>query len=163
MTHSHLPVYHLIRQIEEQKEKGTKRRSLPEWMTSFIDEIADTLEPTQGVARLGFDCKLTEAGWDLSLFLGHTEIVGGKDDGHSRVPNFNLDINAIAKQFQSLKSLDWESRPYSGEISIENEYSAIIFKGVIQNENLTLSVLDRSPEEIGPGMKEHSDGQLETI
>ena len=160
MTHSHMPIQHLIRQVEKSYEKK-KARDLPGWLKEFIDHAANSMEPSVGVARVGYDCKITEEGWNLSLFLGETEVVGGSEDGLTRIPNFDLNLSDILGQFESVESVRWVSRP-DADFS-EEQMSTVIIRGKIEDEMMTFSILDRSPESIGPGMRELMNGLLETI
>jgi hypothetical protein len=63
VSQHHLPIEHFLANLdseEQDRSAAAKRDVRPEWLTHFIDSIADLFDPLIGVARVGFDCNFVE-------------------------------------------------------------------------------------------------------
>ncbi|MGH7130251.1 MAG: hypothetical protein ACREIV_16900, partial [Planctomycetaceae bacterium] len=63
MSHSHMPVNHLIRQVELYRERRRERDVRPAAVTEFIEAAAELFEPLMEEGRVGFDCCAGEQRW----------------------------------------------------------------------------------------------------
>ncbi|HEY4258520.1 MAG TPA: hypothetical protein VGM98_00110, partial [Schlesneria sp.] len=97
MSHSHLLVHHLLKQLENHKRDRKERARRPEWLTTLVHQTAAMFQPLAGVARVGYQCELTQEGWEAGLYLGCTEIVGGRDDGKARLISFEFDFARLTE------------------------------------------------------------------
>src|SRR5580704_6814219 len=105
MSHSHLGARHLLTQIETDRSRRGNRDKRPEWLRGFVEEAAGSFEPLSGVARVGYECLPAEGGWEISLYLGSIELVGGKSDGRTERPDFRCDLKRLLKQFTRIDDL----------------------------------------------------------
>lgn len=162
MSRSYLAVRHLLRQLELKREKGMSSRIIPTWLPSFVDEISERFEPFSGVARVGYECAFSEGVWELSIFLGETELIGGAEDGRMLPVNFRFDLSSMTAQFDQIDSIHWNAFPNSpvGE-DVTGELSFLTITGMIADEKVLLQLHSTPPNQIGPGIRQHLDGRLE--
>lgn len=167
MPHSHLPVMHLIRQVELRRASREARDMRPAWLQELIDQAADLFDPVADVARVGYDCQFTEDGWQLRLFLGQVEEVGGRDDGAHRQISFHFNVTAALKLFDDVSAIRWSAWPENAEDD-EDEFelprdSSLCIRGTVQNSSLTMEVFAIPPDDIGPGMRRFPNGDCRPI
>ena len=157
-----MPIQHLIHQVETRKR--VPRDVRPEWMSGWIEEVSELFEPLTGVARVGFDCRFLEDGWNISLFLGNSEVVGGPDDGKCRPTNFQLDLMQLQRMFDEVDSLRWNAIPAELEAEQEEEgahRSFVMISGLIEKTPVDLHLFELPPETAGPGVRVFPDGSCE--
>lgn len=164
MSHSHLAIRHLIRKLEISREQGTAKPAPPPWLLEAVDRLAQSFEPFSGVARVGFECMQGETGWEVALFLGEHEQVGGADDGRLRTVNFRFDLRQLQAEFDSLSGLYWNAFPNSHVCFSEStDLSFLTVEGTIAGEQLRLQIHAGPPDGVGPAMRQHLDGRLELV
>jgi len=164
LSHSHLAIRHLVRKLEKQEERRAAKPQLPAWLTQFVDRLSQRFEPFSGVARVGFECMQAEKVWELAIFLGEMEIVGGAEDGEMRPINFRFDLKSITSEFEEVQSIFWNAFPNS-HVCFDSmaDLSFLTIEGVVQSQTIRLQLHAGPPDSIGPGMREHSDGRLELV
>ncbi|HUG19301.1 MAG TPA: hypothetical protein VMM56_10010 [Planctomycetaceae bacterium] len=164
MNPSHMPVHHFIAQLDRWKSEKKRRATRPSWLNEFIDRLAELFEPLQEVARVGFDCYPSEEGWQIGMFLGQSEIVGGPLDGKAESCPFTFDLQALKNEFDSvdqfrLFAISDELEEYGLETS-----SFVSIRGSVQSERVTVRVFSLPPDEAGIGLKNHHiDGRFEPV
>lgn len=159
MSHSHLLVHHLLKQLEEHKRERRDRDRRPEWLNAFVHQTAAMFEPLAGVARVGYQCELTPEGWEARLYLGSTEIVGGRDDGSSRLISFEFDFGKLADGFTRLDEFRWN-------VCTTTDGSAgsfVTLRGLVDNQLVCLKIYSRPPQDVGPAFRQLPDGTLEDV
>ena len=161
MSHSHIPVKHLLKQLETYRSTRRNRDIRPDWLTGLIGRLSELFEPEDQVARVGFECRLTEEAWELLLFLGSTEIVGGPDDGKTRLANFRLDLLALMDNFTEIDHVEWLARPQMEADKAESTASLLQIAGRINEEPLRLMIFAVPPADVGPGIRKHQNGNCE--
>lgn len=161
MSHSHLPVKHLLKQLEIYRSTRKNRDIRPQWLTDLIGRVSGLFDPVDEVARVGFECRLTEEAWELLLFLGSTEIVGGPADGHTRFANFRFDLLTLIDNFSEVDSIEWNALPQSAAGEAEADRSFIQIMGRIDEEPLKLLIFATPPAAVGPGIRTHHNGDCE--
>ena len=164
MSHCHLAVRHRIRQIEESGERTTADQHTPDWLNEFIQGVAESFEPFSGVARPGFECMRTGDRWEVALFLGKTEMVGGARDGCQLPVNFQFDLSTLSEHFDELKVLRWNAFPdchVCGEDVID--LSFIIAEGLVKGADVSVQIHAGPPDTAGPALKRFSDGSYVTV
>jgi len=157
---SHLPVRHLIRQLEQ--DGRTPGLTLPGWLVTLIDDVSQLFEPYRGVARAGYECVQIGQEWEISLYLGSTETMGGADDGRLAPVNFRFDLKGLFQTFDSIENYVWNALPDSGEFFEEEEamVSFIALEGTKNGATIRLQLHATSPLESGPGLRQFADGQI---
>lgn len=177
MTHSHMPVQHLLKQVETYRPQRGERDVRPRWVTDFINETAELFEPIRGLGRVGFDCQLAEDCWVVAMYLGSTEIVGGKDDGQSRPTDFQFDLLELIGRFTEIDHFRWSAFPSGSEDAdrsasqvdrsasqVDSHFrSCIAIEGRIEENSFCVQLFSEPPRDVGPGFREYPDGRRETV
>ncbi|WP_339730644.1 hypothetical protein [uncultured Gimesia sp.] len=165
MAHSHLPIQHLMKQMENFASDQTNINCRPSWLSSFVDEVADIFNPYDEVGRVGFDCQFTEECWEVGLFLGSTEIVGGQRDGQFIAAGFQFDLLQLLDRFESVNRFHFhfmeETEP---AVARTPAASYITIEGHLADlEIVRLNVYATPPEKAGPGFRKSHDGKIDTV
>ncbi|MDF1742618.1 MAG: hypothetical protein P1V19_02925 [Gimesia sp.] len=165
MAHSHLPIQHLMKQMENYSSEQKNINCRPAWLTSFVDEVAEIFNPTDDVGRVGFNCQFSEEYWDVGLFLGSTEIVGGERDGQFISASFQFDLLHLLERFESVNRFHFNFLEQVEREAANNSASAYItIEGHLADlELVRLSVYSIPPEEAGPGFRKSHDGKINTV
>jgi hypothetical protein len=163
LSHSHLAIRHLIRQVEDYAGRRGERKA-PAWVVEFVEQAAALFEPFSGVARPGFECCRAEDRWEIALFLGKTEVVGGPNDGHLSPVNFMFDVAALSRLFARVDALRWNAFPdchvcNEGEMDL----SFLVAEGEVKGELVSVQVHAGPPHAAGPALKRYSDGSYVTV
>ena len=159
LAHSHLLVQHLLKQLEHHQRDRHDRQRRPEWLTVLIHQTAALFTPLTGVGRVGSQCEYTNDGWEARLYLGSTEIVGGKDDGHSQLLGFELDLSRLTESFTKVDEFQW----YVGASAEGSNSSFMSVTGSVDDNKICLKVYSRPPKEAGPAFRQHADGSLDPV
>jgi len=164
LSHSHLAIRHLVRKLEMSETRRTTRPTLPDWLTHFIDQISDRFEPFSGVARVGYECQHSDSGWEVALFLGEHEVVGGPEDGQMKPVNFRFDVSEIQKNFDSVDGIFWNAFPNS-HVCYESmaDLSFLTIQGQLHGHAVRVQLHAGPPDCIGPALREYPDGRLELV
>ncbi len=166
MSHSHLPVQHLLKQLESYQ--NTPRESVdirPDWLVDLVENAAELFDPEDDVARVGFQCSLTETDWAVDVFLGLVEHVGGPVDGSRRPAAFRFDVQGVQDLFSGVESVAWKTFPAepSTEITPAMENSVIEVQGWIGDESVRLTIHGLPIADAGPAMRRYPDGRLDVV
>lgn len=170
MPHAHLTVSHLIKHLETQRGRKTARDRRPGWLAAVVDAAADLFDPVEGEGRVGFECRPTESGWVAVLYLGGEELVGGADDGRTRLADFRFDVLGATKLFDAVTELAFDAFP-SIAAGSDAEFAPVpawpaagvrlTVRGTVAGNPLTLHVHAVPPDEAGPGFRRFPNGQRE--
>ena len=158
MAHSHLLVQHLLKQLEQHRRERGDRQRRPDWLDVFVHQTAALFEPMTGVGRVGSQCEYTNDGWEARLYLGSTEIVGGKDDGHFQLISFELDLLRLSESFTRLDEFRWSV----GAAADGGNSSFITLRGQVDDNSVLLKIYSRPPKEAGPAFRQHADGSVDS-
>lgn len=151
-----MPIENLLEQVEEYRLRREVRDSRPDRVTDLITEVAEIFEPYHGVARVGFDCKAVTDGWAVSMYLGATEVVGGRDDGLKNHAPFHFDIDAAVALFTNVESVRFTSQPAS-HAAVD---SGITIIGHVDDYPIRLAIHAHPPTEVEAGMQRMPDRSL---
>lgn len=162
MSHSHLPVQHLLKQVELYRAARNNRDLRPEWLTDFIERVAEMFEPLCDDGRVGFDCQAAEERWTIGMYLGSTEIVGGPEDGQSRHTAFELDLLAVMNLFDSTGNISWATFP-NGDPDGGAPTSVVTVDGTVGDSEIRLQLFAVPPADAGPGFRQYPDGRRDTV
>lgn len=159
MAHSHLLVQQLLKQLEHHKRERHNRQHRPEWLSVFVHQVAALFEPMCGVGRVGSQCEFTDLGWEVRLYLGATEIVGGKFDGHAQLVGFELDFKRLSQLFTQLDEFRWSV----GASTDGANSSFVTMRGLIDEYPVNLKAYSRPPKEAGPAFRQQVDGSVDAV
>jgi hypothetical protein len=163
VSQHHLPIEHFLTQLdtEDQDRSSAKRDARPEWLTHFIDSIADLFDPLIGFARVGFDCNFVEGAWVVGLYLGAYEIVGGRHDGEARHINFEFDLQQLMAHFSKVTELVWSAFPSPRDTRSSWARSYVTIAGQVADQSVRLQVFSVPPVHAEIGMRRYPDGRFE--
>ncbi|MCY2964821.1 MAG: hypothetical protein NT069_14490 [Planctomycetota bacterium] len=164
MSHSHLALQHLIRKIES-PEYRKSRPAGPTWLADFVDRVAELFEPFVDVGRVGFECRPGPERWEIAMYLGQTELIGGRNDGQTRAVAFQFDLLALSQLFSRVDAMQWNAFPACASDDEDHpiEWSFLSVIGEYAESNLRLKIYGTPPEDAGPGMRQLTDGSWEPV
>lgn len=162
MSHSHIPVKHLLKQVELYREKRHNRDVRPDWVTTLVDRVAELFEPLADVGRVGFDCQLADDHWCVGLFLGTTEVVGGPEDGRAQPANFEFNLRRLIGLFTKIEGLLWQAFPDGAE-GRTSPHSVVTLEGVFEQNPVRVQLFSVPPDAAGPGLRQYTDGRCDIV
>ena len=181
VSHSHLALQHLIHKIDS-AEPRQKRSTAPAWLPEFVDRVADLFEPFIDVGRVGYECTPSAEHWEISMYLGATESVGGQVDGEVRSVAFQFDLARLHAVFDSVDEFRWSAFPTgtipTGAIPTSaiptdtagqdeqtegGQRSFVAIVGRYGDNLLRLRVFCTPPAEVSPGLRQFADGTWEAV
>ena len=161
MSHSHLAMQHLIRQVEVYSERRDSQQRVPEWLLSFVHDVASRFEPFNGMARPGYECRQEDDRWEVAIFLGKTELVGGAQDGATIPVNFCFDLQGLMSAFDEISSFQWNAFPdccvYEDDVL---DLSFISAEGLVGGKTVIVQIHAGPPETASPALRQHADGSF---
>lgn len=160
MSHSHLPVQHLLKQVETYRARRDSRRATPAWVADLIGKVADLFEPLTEDGRVGYESQWTDDGWILGVYLGGTEIVGGPKDGTCRPSDFHFDLLPLLDLFTDIERLRWNAFPQG---SGPHGSSLVMVAGRIDEQPVRLRIYAAPPPGAKPGFRQFPDGRREPV
>jgi len=162
-----MPVQHLLKQVELYRERKAERENRdvrPAWLTTFINEAAELFEPASGVGRVGFDCRLSEDSWQVDLFLGTTEMVGGATDGETKQIDFTFDAAKAIALFDDVHRFLWSiETTEQNKIGNEERNSLLSIEGFREEQSVLLKIHAAPPSQTGPALRQYQDGTIDTV
>jgi len=164
VSHSHLAIRHLVRQLETSGPRKISKPQLPAWLVQFVEQFSERFEPFSGIARVGYQCLRSDDAWELSLFLGEHEIIGGPGDGERHSVNFRFDLFQLTRHFETVQNVSWNAFPNSSVCFEEiADLSFLTIEGIVQGERLRVQIHAGPSEPTGPAMRQYGDGRLEVV
>ncbi|HLJ10428.1 MAG TPA: hypothetical protein VKU82_04530, partial [Planctomycetaceae bacterium] len=158
VSHSHIALQHLITQLDA-AAPSPKRPPGPHWLPEFVDQVAELFEPFVDVGRVGYECAPNAERWEIAMYLGSTEVMGGKVDGEVRPVAFQFDLARLETIFDRVDECRWSAFP-AGTIDDESqthagERSFITVVGRYRDHVLRLRVFGAPPPEVAPGLRQY--------
>lgn len=154
-----------MKQMENYSSEQKNINCRPTWLSSFVDEVAEIFNPTDEVGRVGFDCQFSEEFWEVGLFLGSTEIIGGQRDGQYIAASFQFDLLQLLERFESVNRFHFNFLDQAESVAANDSASAYItIEGHLPDlEIVRLNVYSLPPEKAGPGFRKSHDGKINTV
>jgi hypothetical protein len=145
-------VEHLLKKLES---AGPRRRKdvRPQWLTDLIGSAANLFEPFADLGRVGFEAQLCEDRWDVGLFLGAAEIVGGASDGAVEHIDFQVDVRALMGLFQSVERCRWLVFPCLQNEGTGHDGSFLEVVGSVNGQRVRMKLFNRAPLDLEPGVR----------
>jgi len=158
LAHSHIVIRHLVQGLEARGREAIDIR-IPEVIQAFVTNVADLFEPFSGAARVGYECNFADESFEISMFVGARETVGGQYDGRQEPQNFRFNLQGLFDRFDSIQSFLWNAMPHS---PLNDEgLSFVVVEGLVQGHVVRLQLHPTAPEEMGPAIREYLDGTVE--
>ena len=158
-----MPVQHLLKQVELYRSRRSQRDVRPAWVSGFVDKAAELFDPASDVARVGFDCRLAEDCWEVGLYLGSIEMVGGKEDGMNCKTPFQFDLGRLLELFSEVSKFSWVARPKAEQSATDDPCSLVLIEGLVGEAPLRVTIFSTPPRQAGPGLRQYPNGQRETV
>ena len=158
----------LNRLLDDLSGPRPDRDARPDWIADLVDCVAELFEPLRETARVGYDCRPENGRWQLDLFLGPNEQIGGANDGLQQVPSFRFDLRALFQCFDRVDSCQWMAAP-AGEAatpdqpSLPTGFSQLAIEGLTSGEPVAITLSSLPPEQIGLGLRIFGDGEVATV
>ena len=165
-SHSHNALQHLISKIDISGARP-KRAAGPVWLPEFVDQVAELFEPFVDVGRVGYECAPNTERWEISMFLGRTEVVGGKVDGEIRPVAFQFDLMRLESIFDRVEECHWNAFP-AGTVADDadlhaGERSFVTVVGQYRENDVRLRLFSTPPADVTPGLRQYADGSWEAV
>lgn len=161
MSDAHQSVRHLLRQLDQRRTDPGRGFRLPHWLESFIAQMAEHFEPETEAARAGYSCTCTRDGWEVTLFLGTIEVVGGPEDGANIPIGFRFDVDRVRRHFDHVERIHWMALPAGCEANRTGvDESVLDVEGTLHGQRLRLQVSVRPPADVGPGLLRQAGGRI---
>lgn len=133
----------------------------PDWLATLLDRLCDCIEPIRGEARVGFDLYFADPLWQIDLFLGRTELVGGSLDGQSEYVNFTANIPRILGLFANVERCEWLAMPGLPSLALAEAASGLFIEGTWETEPVRVALRSVPPSSAAPGLRQYPDGRYE--
>lgn len=159
MAHSHLLVQHLLKQLEHHAATRDERDPRPAWLAEFVERAAEHFVPFSGIGRVGCECEAHDDGWEARLYLGLTEMVGGKDDGQAHGPGFELHVSGLLACFTAVNDLRWNVASSRGD----GGGSFLTVHGLVEEHPVCVKAYSRAPAHVGPALRVFHDGRVQPV
>jgi hypothetical protein len=159
LAHSHLLVQHLLKQLEHHAATRDERDPRPAWLVDFIERAAEHFVPLTGVGRVGCECDVYDSDWEARMYLGATEVVGGKDDGQAHGSSFELHVSGLLACFTAVHDVSWNVAAPRGDAG----GSFVTMHGHVDDHPLCVKVYSRAPAHVGPGLRMYHDGRVQPV
>lgn len=162
LAQPHLRPHQFIKLLQAADRPAMVLRQ-PPWLAALLDRLCDHIEPVHGEARVGYDLNFNDPLWEIDLFLGRTEIVGGSLDGCSDYVSFTADIPRILSLFTKVESCDWLALPSSLETVSHESASGLFIEAVWEQQPVRVVLRSVPPSKAAPGLRRYPDGRYEVV
>jgi len=124
----------------------------PDWLTELADRVVDQLHALDTLGPIGCHFCLHEDVWEVTLFAGTTEIVGGRRDGARQGTRFSLDLKSVVELFDEVDALGWQSHSF-GESHGDDLGPHVSVEGRYQGQSVWLRILASAPAQFAPARR----------
>lgn len=160
LAQPHLRPHHFVKLLQTAERPRPVLRS-PGWLAGLLDRVCDHIEPVEGEARVGYDLHFQDPAWQIDLFLGRTEIVGGNLDGCSDCVSFTADIPGILSVFSKVERCQWLALPSSLDTTIDETAARLSIEGLWEEHSICVNLMAAPPITAAPGLRRYPDGRYE--
>ncbi|HEX6984524.1 MAG TPA: hypothetical protein VF170_04070 [Planctomycetaceae bacterium] len=106
----------------------------PDWLTALAGALAEHFvaaavpSPMGAHVQRATDADAPAGVWEVSLFYGKTEVVGGSQDGRRVDTPFWLDLSGLREVFTRVDGFYWQAAPLGADddlgphVAIEGDY-----------------------------------------
>jgi len=161
-----MSIEELLQQMEDYRTRRDQQDHRPDWLRDFIKKAASLFEPLTNIGRVGYDCQADERGWNVCLYLGTTEIIGGPKDGQIEHAGFVIDMKQLMAIFQDVQRFEWYSINNENDDRFQEPIRSVLtLNGHIEGGHfIQLELLASPPRYVGPGFrKQHNNDNSLTV
>ena len=134
---------------------------MPNWLQAFVWNAAEHFDPLGSLARAGYVASEEQGRWVVRLFLGETEVIGGPNDGAIIPTAFALDLEAVRREFERIDRIEWHGLPAGSSSKQTRDEATLAVDGAVHGRDLRLLISLRAPADMGPGLKQMTDGSFQ--
>ncbi len=135
----------------------------PSWLRWFVNDAIRGIMHGEDSAPVGCHFYLDREHdlWEVTLFVGRSEVLGGAWDGKVVPVGLEVDVTRVAAAFDTPPDILWQAE----KVTPADELGAhISFEGVTRGNNVWLRILQDAPDWAGVGRLLHaSTGQFEDL
>lgn len=117
----------------------------PDWISDFTTEVCQSFVPIDSLGPFGCHTCLHRGVWEVTIFVGRTEVVGGNRDGAVRYSRFSVDVETLRESFDRVIALGWQALPL-GEGDRDELGAHLSVEGVYRGHDVWLRIPARAPE-----------------
>jgi hypothetical protein len=162
LTQPHLRTQQLIKLIDASR-RGISRSRPPTWLSDLLDQLCDHIEPVCGEARVGYNFRFVEPCWQIDLFLGKNELVGGSLDGLVDYVSYTANIAGILGLFSKIQRCEWLALLPTSTPNLGEKSSGLAIEGDWQGIPIRVILRMVPPTESGVGLKSFQDGSYAVV
>jgi len=122
----------------------------PSWLQETANRVAEQFHGADALAPIGCHFYHDERDdvWEVTLFVSHTETIGGEFDGKVTPCRFSVDLSGLESLFSEIRQFSWQAVSM-GEDDDLGPHLAI--EGAIGTENLWLRIVSEPPRQFEAG------------
>lgn len=121
--------------------------SPPTWLADLSDRVLALTFAEAPLQSVGCHYQSVEGVWEITLFAGATETVGGIRDGDWADPPFGVDLLGLPACFDEIRNMWWQTQPLGSEDDLGAHLS---IEGTIGGESVWLRIKAHAPDRFGP-------------
>lgn len=122
----------------------------PCWLNSLVNDVISCFTELGETPPIGchfFHVRDSDT-WEVALFVGRAEIVGGADDGRELPVLMVIDVGAVCELFDAPPKVGWQAARGTAEADLGTYLS---FSGQSQGKRVLLRILEEPPDWVGIG------------
>jgi len=121
----------------------------PEWLRQFANEVANQIDSVEDITPLG--CHFAEVGgeWEVTLFKGYLEVVGGPHDGTRHISCFTLNIGQLTNLFDEVTDCWWQTQSLG---SADELGPHVAVAGRYRGHRIWLRIMSHPPKRFQTGL-----------
>jgi len=126
---------------------GTMDNPPPAWLADLSDRVLALLSAEAPLQSIGCHFHRVDDVWELTLFAGATETVGGSRDGAWSDPPFSVDLLGLPACFDEIHGMWWQTQAVGSEDDLGNHLSV---EGLVAGQKVWLRIKSHAPDRFGP-------------
>lgn len=125
-------------------------QSQPEWLLRLTENVCAAIVEQPEAAAIGCHHFFDEQRvvWELTVFFGRLEIVGGAHDGETFNAGFSLDVTSLAAEFDYPPEIRWCG---AAQGRTDDLGAHLSLEGLWHGRRVWLRFLSQAPAHLGPG------------
>ena len=129
--------------------------SPPSWLARMTNRVAELICGIDVLAPIGchYHCtRFPHNQWEVTLFVGKTEIVGGSQDGSQFSSPFTVDLEQLIAVFSEVTSFHWQALTVGAKDELGPHISV---EGYFEGHSVWLRLLAEAPKQFDTSRHAH--------